>query len=515
MWCARSVHAGVVAHHPTLLTDAFCTRFLGFYVRYARLDPQTGGAICCATTLRQLYPKQGHAGALVRQLIERMAVHNIEVKVTGHSFRDKKARTVHLVFHSPMDHIVYKDREGDYLHEEEIDLVKGRSMVDRTRRMHVTKRAEAMRAKLTRLSPLMQQRIEYHLDARPLTQAIRQNFDRAVDAARGIRNHHARHACLRQLREIRFCPKFIPGPSVSGKSARIFMASSIQQLPATVRHTLLPHLADFDLCAAHLGVLATLVGATKARSRLQALAEARQSPWLGMMAFIMTGAPVANVGAFKAATKTLTYAAAYGMGWEALERKAHGMYRRCGAPQAAARFLQEPLLQDLLLRRDELFNKLRETGRADTPFGPIEVPHKTPEGAEEYDGRMRSALACKVQEVEAQLMWAAYAYTQTQEGARIVNDQYDGFSVQFRDLRMTGKIDRYVQGVQAAVAAKAAELGVPTWLQLTYDPRSQREGAQEADVLVQSHGLAKLPSRKCPCLACQSPRRQPAPHLRV
>ena len=234
------------------------------------------------------------------------------------------------------------------------------------------------------------------------------------------------------------------------RSARVRTAgASAVQLPRALRAELFrDYLVEFDLASAQIAVVARLW----AVQGLLDLLRAGRCFWSELLSALGLTASA------KAGIKSGTYSLCFGGSVRTIRSAvADELVPALGADRAGAAadgFLRLPLVRGLLRARRREILKIREAGGAHDVSGVwLRVSPRRPPHA---------ILAAVAQSVEQALTWPAYQLARLNHREfSIAFDLADGFAVRFHN---SGDAERWTRKLVDAVAERAADLGVPTYL---------------------------------------------------
>lgn len=256
----------------------------------------------------------------------------------------------------------------------------------------------------------------------------------------------------------------------------------VASVASPVRRAFLFDSYEIDLASAHLAIVAAEWGCDE----LFAFLDAGRSFWPTILAHMGLDYNEAN----KAAVKRGTYALVYGAGDDRILGDIRSEYRKLTGQKmdeaTAERFMAHPLVAEVKAARDAKLAEIRTA--LDTKMGgPGYVvdcfDRRLAVGQMEYgDGIKRSvrgpdaARSILSQVAQARELWllepiiamteAEYAKGNGSEW-RLTCWSHDGFNVKFRRQRDAHK---HLQAMKDAVAARAAEVSIPTCLEVKYDP---------------------------------------------
>ncbi len=301
-----------------------------------------------------------------------------------------------------------------------------------------------------------------------ISRLVNENVSEAIDVAAAIPDRAERLRELAAIRLVQIQPQPFYAPSKrasqgDGASARVFaVAMSVLSLKGQVRKAMMKGCIELDLANAQLAVAGWYFGID---SLLEILTDDEGRPrkaWpyvLGAAGYGHLRPGTAEYDSVKSALKQAVYAVVFGMS----ENGLRWLMTRSLSAEAARRFLDDPVVIDLIAGRDRELARILAAGGAEDCFG---VRHAVVgETEEERAESARSVLSRLAQAVELQLLEpvveaAVDEAEKPRPFFRLMAWQHDGFTVAIhrRKKRILARLERLVE-------ERARELGVPTSLE--------------------------------------------------
>jgi hypothetical protein len=276
---------------------------------------------------------------------------------------------------------------------------------------------------------------------------VRQNIDRAVEAARSLPSATQRGLELSKLHWIVMQPQPFYGPSDEGKTIRLFAKNvSILGLKNVVKYALIDGWSTLDLKSAQLAIVATDWNITAIRGWL---ANPTCDIWRELCG-VLPHIPIAGA---KPVIKQAVYSACYGAQVETVEQALRGGLELSRAD--SSKVLSHEFFVLLFAHAKDRLTQIRANGGALDCFGEHLVCQSRVEA--------RSVLARLSQAREMQLLLPAVDYAlNNPKKLRIMLWEHDGFSVHFRlEPKRNEKTKRELL---QTVNDRCAALGYPTKL---------------------------------------------------
>ena len=190
--------------------------------------------------------------------------------------------------------------------------------------------------------------------------ALLTNLEAAAQVARTLPKPDAARQQIRVLRAIRDQPVPFYVPSSRGRTVRLFgLNESLLSLKKEVRQTLAPHWRTADLRSAQLAIVATQWDIPLVQEFLR---DYPGSIW----DYLFAELEVERTDERKRAVKDALYAALYG---RTPGFAAYMLSRTLGMPGIGGRFLRIPLVEELFLARERMFDKVQKARGARDVYG--------------------------------------------------------------------------------------------------------------------------------------------------
>lgn len=289
-----------------------------------------------------------------------------------------------------------------------------------------------------------------------ISRLVSSNAEGAAREALGVTSKHGVRSPLRyglraamDLRRVQYQPFSPYARARSGRTVRVFPVThpSVVSARSPVRRSILSGCWECDLTNAQLACAASSWGV---RPLLRLLGD-EGSAWPHLLRVVREAHGLAGAQA-KTALKPATYAAVFGME----ERAIRWMLGRRLTFEAADRFLADPIVADLLEKRNDALAEIEANGGATDCFG---VRYSL-DGYENKAKGCRSVLAALMTAEELRLLLpvvedALHVASHERPRYRVVAWQHDGFAIRARSDGAA-----VVQRLQRAVEAEGARLGV-------------------------------------------------------
>ncbi len=291
------------------------------------------------------------------------------------------------------------------------------------------------------------QRYLNRLPRNRFTKIINKNYHKAFSFAVKSLQHEKLQREIRILRRILLQPQPFYSASSNGNTARLFTKGHIPDLKREVRKVLTHEWQDADLRCSQLSICAARWNIKSIVSFL----EGGENFWNYLFSFF--NLPEIVKPAAKEIFKKALYSICYGMEECHLPWCINDCARGAGlGPIIASRFLEIPLIRELLEARSLELEKVAEAGGAADCYGKwIEVGDES---------QPRDILARVAQSWEMKLVFPAFEMANKTDDFKIMLFQYDGFSVFFRRYEEACR-----SNIKAAIDANAQKLGIPTSLE--------------------------------------------------
>lgn len=274
------------------------------------------------------------------------------------------------------------------------------------------------------------------------------NLNDAYLVAVRVENDTSRQMQINLLRAIEAQAQ--PFYKPADNTTRVFaLNESLLGLKRDVRHALCKGWYEADLKAAQLAVVSRIWNLPE----LKAMIEGTTGIWNYF--YDLYGVYEDESRKYlKDALKPSLYSTVYGMGKQKLQRKTDTALAELGIIDGGATFLHNDIIGMLLDRRTEVAAQIKKNGGAYDAFGTFLPVTK--------DCDELSIMAQQAQSYELLLLWPVVELAKTTREFSITAWQHDGMTL---DFMRSANI--WSNRIKAVVKEKAAELGIPTELEIT------------------------------------------------
>lgn len=308
----------------------------------------------------------------------------------------------------------------------------------------------------------VQRRLIPHLNSLPtnsLSRKVRENAAEGIQATvDAYEDRSQRLIALADLQRVQVVPHAVYGPSLVGRSPRVFPLSlGVVTLKREVRRALLQGCHSFDLTNSQLAIVGRLLEVGPVLDLL----EREGSAWRHLVQATL-GRELESeteLNRVKHPVKRAVYATVYGMSMEGVRER----LTQALSGDAATRFLSDHVVQALFEARDKELARICQAGGVDDIYGCWHSIHSP--GFKYAAAGARSAFACQMQAAEMWLLEpviddAIAEAAKRRPDYRFVVWQHDGFTISVSRREAT-----IIERLKGLVAGRADEMGVPTHLE--------------------------------------------------
>lgn len=379
-------------------------------------------------------------------------------KWSDYSYAEHKCRVAKVKFDDVIEAALIQELRGDWADDERVYFVGGGKFSPSLQR----KELKASRVRASQTISLLDcecsREIQAYMNNLPPNRftKIMQNWQEAKRAANHLAKPQSQASQLRVLDAIRDQPVPVYKVSDKGNTVRLFSdGESVLSLKSEIRRILTQGWLETDLVNSQLAIAATLWNISEIKEYL----EKNVSIWKDLVPAL--GVPLDSplYSDCKGIVKRYLYGILFGMGKNKAKRELNQQLAGIGIKKGGQKFMTHWAIQALLSNRDRVMDEVRKEGYGETCFGKrINVKGKG------RKSNIPSILAQQAQAVEMALIFPVFELAQRTDEFQICLYQFDGVSLSFKDKRPE-RVKLWREKIQGAVAAKAKELGVTTWLE--------------------------------------------------